>query len=887
MRWNRSKIAWSRFGCIASVAEDARHINLRVLMRNPKSGEWTLPKPTEIWPSMPDSHEIVHLAYSAMGNDLAVVDSGGRIMLYTTGLTLGSMIPVHVALNDSSDEMNTIVGMHWLPVFLHNSKVFSFFFRSASRNSDTWTAKIQQYHTPGPHNPLEGKSALVCLTRKGTLRLLWQARNNQWSETTVELEDASLATSCSFTHASFSPENDGLLLIAHQLCRATRLYQLRINWNMPPKQENDSQNLTALPNPVLDVRSLLEEHFMSPQNLPNHSQDDTLATTNGNNVDSMYEFHLAKLLFVPPAPDQGTKEPTLQTILAVFTIVPPSHEGMMVDPSQRWGLASTIISRWEVQRDVGDNLSTCFDQLSVKKKAAAGVPLKHGTRLKRLDDVVVSPAVLMITPVRNNTMFALTLSDGSVQFRYRNTMDVVLPDESPDEVQSLTQSGFSFHHIDPCLHTAFSPSACVLATLTAEGQVKLEKMQYTNSSLNDIDENDSKHDAIAAIIALQYSSACMQYKVTDDILAILPANLGTSLTRMIVALCMRFLNVEFDVISGDYQQQILPLFRNHLSFRCFSLQNALGAADKTGPRKLSARLAWITLNLRHVSQSIFFHLRSDQALKYDSAISFVGLFKWYLDLCCYLLQELNSLHYAIKHEAHLGRPGREKDRDWIQEQIQKRHSPAMILLLSSMPRVFLRMTFRPLRHGYMHASNGFRSSTAMEQKNAFHKLLNTFHNSPVNQQSFGALEDFINEIDISIKNAYKTASLSVQDRSAIEKDMLLTLRIPPVLMPTVTAILTVSLDGLMSKVDPGKVHIHDISWLGLTDDHRTKKFNESRTIDVIRKVPLVSTVKLRVCPRCGSVMEDLAHGVGHHQPWVLQSHKICVCLSSWANPDGN
>jgi hypothetical protein len=58
-----------------------------------------------------------------MGNDLAVMDSAGRILLYTTGFTLTSMALVHTAVPDSVDEMNEVVGMHWLPVFPHTQKV--------------------------------------------------------------------------------------------------------------------------------------------------------------------------------------------------------------------------------------------------------------------------------------------------------------------------------------------------------------------------------------------------------------------------------------------------------------------------------------------------------------------------------------------------------------------------------------------------------------------------------------------------------------------------------------------------------------------------------------------------------------------------------------------
>jgi len=49
------------------------------------------------------------------------------------------------------------------------------------------------------------------------------------------------------------------------------------------------------------------------------------------------------------------------------------------------------------------------------------------------------------------------------------------------------------------------------------------------------------------------------------------------------------------------------------------------------------------------------------------AVSLVGLVKWALDVCAYLLQELFRIHYLIKHAAHEGNLDKEKDREWIQE----------------------------------------------------------------------------------------------------------------------------------------------------------------------------------------------------------------------------
>ena len=43
-----SKIAWSRFGCIANIASNGRRLDLRLLVRSPKTGEWRLQKPTSV-----------------------------------------------------------------------------------------------------------------------------------------------------------------------------------------------------------------------------------------------------------------------------------------------------------------------------------------------------------------------------------------------------------------------------------------------------------------------------------------------------------------------------------------------------------------------------------------------------------------------------------------------------------------------------------------------------------------------------------------------------------------------------------------------------------------------------------------------------------------------
>jgi mediator of RNA polymerase II transcription subunit 16 len=281
----------------------------------------------------------------------------------------------------------------------------------------------------------------------------------------------------------------------------------------------------------------------------------------------------------------------------------------------------------------------------------------------------------------------------------------------------------------------------------------------------------------------------------------------------------------------------------------------------------------------------------------EMAISIVGLIKWSLDLLVYILQELLSLHYSLLHTRHSTNTDSAPSLAWIQSQILSTHSPALLLLLSSLPRIFLRVLFRPLRYAYAHSSKGF-ANTALgnEQRGAFHKLLGVYNTTPVNHTSLAALEEFVVEIEGLVRKSYEDAGVAAgPQRQAVEREMFVHGTVPPSLLPAATAILTTKLDSLMDRIDAGKVHVHDVSWLGLTDDTRTRHFYDGHVIDVVRKMPLAPSgangtgaTKLRVCPRCGSVMEDIGGsggGVGVHQPWVWQSHKVCVCSSSWASPE--
>ncbi|TID21520.1 mediator of rna polymerase ii transcription subunit 16 [Venturia nashicola] len=874
------KIAWSRFGCIAAVSEAGKGVDLYTYIRDLKDGVWDVSKPIPLWPPIAENHSISHITWSHMGNDLTVVDSCGRILIYSTGFALGQMMLVRPANNDPDDELSSLVGLHWLPVFPHTQK--SGIFWNARRLGDDWKFFMSHHMSPGPYNPIEGKSALVCLTRSGMLRLLFQQRDGKWHETNVEIEGPAIAVESSFTHASFAPNADkSLLLAAHQVTGALKLYNINFHWNLPDNKDPQAQPLYIM-RPVIAVTSLLEIASCFPAGLSSGAQGEDGASS----VDHSLSYQLSYLELIPYAPEHGSKEPSERTVMAVFTVTPSSSE--MIDSMQQYGQLSSTICRWELKTGLQDKVAHCFDLLSVKKKACSAIHSRNRARLRRLTDISLHPAVLNVVPIRNHTMFAFTMSDGSIQFRYRDTMEIVTADDEHDEVQTMPQSGFAFANIDTYLHTTFSPNACVVAMLNLDGVVKTEKIQYMPTSLNDIKEDDPRYGSVTAALALQHSSASMQYKSTDDLLSILPKNLSEALTHGLLTKACKFLTVNFDFVSDDNQKQIPGLYRHHLLFKCVSIQSTLGSSDKKGPRKLSARLAWITINLRLISLCISMNLRSNENLRAEMAMSLVGLVKWSLDICVYLLQELFALHNKIRHATREGDLNKEKDLAWIREQMLKEHSPAILILLCSIPRILLRMIFRPLRHGMIHSTNGLKTSLQYEQKSAFNKLLQIYQATPI---SILPIETYLTDVDTLVKTAYRNAGIPDAKREDYEREMFLTATIPSILSPCITEMMTTKLTTLASHVDQGKVYLHDISWLGLTDDSKTKRWHQNHVVDVVRKLPLSKDSRLRICPRCGSVMEDISPGMqgaglgpGMSQMnWVWQSQKTCICYNSWAS----
>jgi len=77
-------------------------------------------------------------------------------------------------------------------------------------------------HANGPSHPHSSKSALLCVTIGGMLKMYWSQNNNRTEETIMELESVNSSDEL-VTHAAFASEKSELLHPTRFSSRSTRL----------------------------------------------------------------------------------------------------------------------------------------------------------------------------------------------------------------------------------------------------------------------------------------------------------------------------------------------------------------------------------------------------------------------------------------------------------------------------------------------------------------------------------------------------------------------------------------------------------------------------------------------------------------------------------------
>ena len=123
------KIAWSKNGCVAYITPDGAAVHLRVFSRDMETGKWDLGKDVTL--EVPRGREhfpFIHLSWSHLGNDLAVVDTAGRVLNFSCAMALDRMPFMKSELAHPEAEADGVVGLHWLAIYPYEQKVGSSWF---------------------------------------------------------------------------------------------------------------------------------------------------------------------------------------------------------------------------------------------------------------------------------------------------------------------------------------------------------------------------------------------------------------------------------------------------------------------------------------------------------------------------------------------------------------------------------------------------------------------------------------------------------------------------------------------------------------------------------------------------------------------------------------
>ena len=200
-------------------------------------------------------------------------------------------------------------------------------------------------------------------------------------------------------------------------------------------------------------------------------------------------------------------------------------------------------------------------------------------------------------------MLALAASDGTVDFRDRDTLESVTADGDDAKVTSLPQAGFAFLGGEACTDVAMSHNACMILLTRPDDVLHLSTMDY----LNDWSEarlDDCQTQAALACIAREFALLTSQQYAADEVLALVPPTLGLDMRCFIVSHIHRFLQRSVDYSSDEPQKQSQRALRDSLLYRLLSVQLVLCYKGLPIQPDSSSKLAWVFLNLKSISTSI-------------------------------------------------------------------------------------------------------------------------------------------------------------------------------------------------------------------------------------------------------------------------------------------
>ncbi|KAI1769447.1 RNA polymerase II mediator complex subunit Sin4 [Hypoxylon sp. FL1150] len=903
-------IAWSKAGTIASIASDGRQLQLRYIRSETKDTSFALSEPTSVspWGTLP-AGPLVHLAWGPCNSELAVIDAVGRVIIMNFNANLNRPMLLRNWNHDPTDDLHAIVGTYWLHNHpqphsrVPNTPPYTPSYAPAIRNpaNNHYNFAMTPVISTGPWHPHPNKSAFICVTTNGTLKLFYTQSTGQIQETTLDLENITLRDDL-VTHASICSDKTKTLLIAMATAsKQLRIVQVGVNWGIP--KPDGSQAGGNMLNPVLTKRHVAVTNWFQP-----------------GTADSHFDASMSKITHIemlPSVPTSGAMKDWCPVV--VLTV-----RSFVSEPNSPYtqGVQS-IIDRWEFLSDQHQKVPSAFEQLAAKRNGDRPA-FPNGSRLKKLEPVVTHKIILGVQQVNFGKVLCFTYHDGSVEYRDRFSMDELYREPAFDRIHNVLEAGFSQSGDPTGLQTAFSPSNFSMVQICEDGQVKWRSIDYTLADLESI--TNVQVSALVASFSISAAQATTHGANIDDILAV--ARQFVSKDGFAIEWAKNIVSIM--KIAVDYTEDAPHdhLIKNSVLQMCLSIINYLGWRGDSQPRQAWGKLSMLALNLRNIvimitlsSNTININKSTMTPLDEPDVVNaLAGCVKWSTDLLCWLCDSL----FCLFSDAEFMKLIKQPQLNQLTQYLHSKNQIALHLILCSATRGLLSAVCRRITlldsfstRAISWYENREKKSPNATQANSSHQALYAAYqrirlytsSSLIKADEFDKL---LTSLGADIRSAYNTslraASNHAQQNSNAPKPdisqeaiargrqhyelQMLLLQAPPASFAAVIdKFFNKDIKEFRQHSEVAKLYFADYSILEVIDGPRTleKRKREGIRVDLFKRIEISrkdsagsakSQLPWRVCARCGSVMEDLSVVIGNKQPglaFLLRQQLMCCC----------
>ncbi|KAL2199805.1 mediator complex, subunit Med16 [Corynascus similis CBS 632.67] len=670
-------IAWSRQGTIASISKDAMSIDLRFIRCNPDTAEWELSEPSSWSPPSPPapnppttislastSAPFVHLAWSpTVVPELAVLDAMGRLTLLSFSISSNQPYTTRRWEADAADDLHAVVGCYWLPPGM------------APNKQAEYKYEYQAYPASGPWHPNLSKSALLCVTTNGALRLFYTQNSSRLEETALELESVTSSDEL-ITHASICSDRNTLLIALATASKQLRIVRVNIQWGLPQVDKQvPPQSLTLAP-------SLRESHVA----VTSWSHHGPSEIDFGVSVSQLSHIEILPSAQISPGPSQPMAPPL---VLTVRSYIPQ-------DTSAYHQESQSIIDRWEIVSDQPQSLHPAFEQLGSKNGTTSTPPTM--TRLRKLEPIILPKVVVNLTTAQFGRVLCFAFSDGTVQYRNRLTMEEIYNEPDTESIMHPLQVGFRYTNDTPCLQVAFSPTNCSFVQLCEDLTVKWNRLHYqTDDPTASLQSADQKPIRVALALAL--SGTALSQGFCDILAMARPFSQTPDFASAWVREIVNMLKVAVDYSENAHHEQ---LAKNTPLQQCLGIISHLSFRGDFKPRSRGGRFAMLALGVRSAFVVITVAINTPMNMKEkvilmddpDVVDAVTGCARWGLSLLAWLTDSLFQLLEDPELTAMLSGPKRFPE---LAKYLESKNDVALQLLLCSSTRGLLSALCRRLQ----------------------------------------------------------------------------------------------------------------------------------------------------------------------------------------------